>query len=324
MLETIHIQGFKGFKDTHIGPLRKVNLVVGGQNVGKTSLLEAVWLAMGLEFSDPSKLIGIQNFTFPFRQMEGNDAERLAKSAFVKGFGEVYLHGRNRHEWAARVKKYKHEENHDVQVHTVAWFSKDLPLVKTIFNKYDIPLATAIPLYLPNQIQLVQLFGENVLARRREQLIEMLRQVETRLESLDAAAPFDIKEPRIYIGIKGIDKALSLPELGHGFARLLYVFCTLLRTDAKVALIDEVENGIHYSALPTLLQGIKNVAHDRDVQTLMTTHSWDCIRAACEVFADQPQDFQVIRLERTEDNIRAVCIDGERMLRLMSEGWEVR
>ena len=35
MLETIHIQGFKGFKDTHIGPLRKVNLVVGGQNVGK-------------------------------------------------------------------------------------------------------------------------------------------------------------------------------------------------------------------------------------------------------------------------------------------------
>ena len=163
-----------------------------------------------------------------------------------------------------------------------------------------------------------------MLARKKDDLIKDLLKVEPRLESLDAAAPFDIKEPRIYVGIHGIEQALPLPELGHGFARLLYVFCTLLRTDAKVALIDEVENGIHYSALPTLLQGIKNVAHDRDVQTLMTTHSWDCIRAACEVFADQPQDFQVIRLERTEDNIRAVCIDGERMLRLMSNDREVR
>ena len=39
MIETIHIEGFKGFTDTTIGPLRKVNLIVGGQNVGKTSLL---------------------------------------------------------------------------------------------------------------------------------------------------------------------------------------------------------------------------------------------------------------------------------------------
>jgi len=43
MLSKIHIQGFKGFKDTRIDSLRKVNLILGGQNVGKTSLLEAVY-----------------------------------------------------------------------------------------------------------------------------------------------------------------------------------------------------------------------------------------------------------------------------------------
>ena len=98
MLETIHIQGFKGFKDTHIGPLRKVNLVVGGQNVGKTSLLEAVWLAMGVEFNEPSKLIGIQNFTFPFRQMEGNDAERLVLVAHLgRTLGKLIVMGNTIH-----------------------------------------------------------------------------------------------------------------------------------------------------------------------------------------------------------------------------------
>ena len=315
MLETIHIQGFKGFKDTHIGPLRKVNLVVGGQNVGKTSLLEAVWLAMAFDF------------TFPFRQMEGNDVGRLVQSAFDKNFQriEIQYNGESR----TLTNNVNPEGSKVSGTNTSTWKSfhdqsLQVNLFKTDIDSNQNFTPAAIPLHLPNQIQLVQLFGENVLARKKDDLIKDLLKVEPRLESLDAAAPFDIKEPRIYVGIHGIEQALPLPELGHGFARLLYVFCTLLRTDAKVALIDEVENGIHYSALPTLLQGIKNVAHDRDVQTLMTTHSWDCIRAACEVFADQPQDFQVIRLERTEDNIRAVCIDGERMLRLMSNDREVR
>ena len=150
----------------------------------------------------------------------------------------------------------------------------------------------------------------------------MLKQVEPRLISLDAVSPDG--EQRIYAEIEGVAQALPLPELGHGFARLLYLFCTLLSTDAKLALIDEVESGVHYSALPTLLQGIKSVANQRKVQTIMTTHSWDCIRAACEVFADSPDDFQVIRLERTENNIRAVNIEGDRMLRLLAEDREVR
>jgi hypothetical protein len=45
-------------------------------------------------------------------------------------------------------------------------------------------------------------------------------------------------------------EALPLPQLGHGL-RLVYLYCSLLAT-AKLALIDEVENGIHYSSLPTL------------------------------------------------------------------------
>ena len=47
MLTSLHIQNFKGFKDTRIPELRKVNLILGGQNVGKTSLLEAVVFVAG-------------------------------------------------------------------------------------------------------------------------------------------------------------------------------------------------------------------------------------------------------------------------------------
>lgn len=305
MLESIHLEGFKGFVDTTVRPLRKVNLIVGGQNVGKTSLLEAVYMALS------------RGQESPFRANEGGDVSRLAKSALGTAFRAIEVHIESGD--AARMQTINLPAPSEFPTHAASsgyvacnWFQKGVL----------IPIPTAIPLYLPNQTQLVHLFGEIVVARKKRELIDLLRQVEPRLISLDAVSPDG--EQRIYAEIDGIDQALPLPALGHGFGRLLYLFCTLLSTDAKVALIDEVESGVHYSALPTLLQGIKNVANQRDVQTLMTTHSWDCIRSACEVFADSPDDFQVIRLERTEDNIRAVCIGGAQMQRMMSQEMEVR
>jgi AAA15 family ATPase/GTPase len=105
----------------------------------------------------------------------------------------------------------------------------------------------------------------------------------------------------------------------------VHLFSELLVSDAQLALVDEIENGIHYSALPTLFQGIKAVAQDRQVQTLMTTHSWDALRAAAEVFKDTPELFQVIRLERTpDDNVQAVIIDSDELRELIARGYEVR
>src|SRR5208337_3452298 len=42
MLTNVHLKNFRGFKDTQIGPLKRVNLIVGQNNTGKTGLLEAL------------------------------------------------------------------------------------------------------------------------------------------------------------------------------------------------------------------------------------------------------------------------------------------
>jgi AAA domain, putative AbiEii toxin, Type IV TA system/AAA ATPase domain len=302
MLSSIHLEGFKGFRDTTVGPLRKVNLIVGGQNMGKTSLLEAVDMVL---FGNSTK----------FRPNEGSDWNRFLASTLN----------------AEKLKKLEFRTNDG----NLRGFCTTQTLVPVGMSQYHIghfygyqtlhntiSTAASIPLYLPQQLELVHLFGQLVVARKKRDLTQMLRQIEPRLESLDAVAPDG--EQRIYAELTGIDQALPLPALGHGFARLLYLFSTLLSTDAKLALIDEVENGIHYSALPTLLQGIKNVAHDRDVQTIMTTHSMDCIKAASKVFEDSPDDFQVIRLVRTADNIEADIIPADAVQAVLEHNGEVR
>lgn len=182
----------------------------------------------------------------------------------------------------------------------------------------------AVSLHLPDQQSAVQLFDQAILSRKKRQLLDMLHHIEPRLDDMHSLSPDG--ESRIYVELEGVSEALPLPQLGHGFARLVHLYCSLLVTQSKLALIDEIETGIHYSSLPTVFKGIQDIAVKHDVQTLMTTHSWDCIRAAYQTFAEggNLKDFQLIRLERREDNVHAVVINDESLQTVMEAGYEVR
>ncbi|MCB8952024.1 MAG: AAA family ATPase [Ardenticatenales bacterium] len=52
MLENVHITNFRLFKDFSIGDLARVNLIVGKNNAGKSSLLEAVFLLVSQDSFD--------------------------------------------------------------------------------------------------------------------------------------------------------------------------------------------------------------------------------------------------------------------------------
>lgn len=347
MLTSIHIQGFKGFKDTTIEPLRKVNLILGGQNVGKTSLLEAVYLGA----SD----IGIfQLLPNVFRATEGHDRDRFIQSVLKKMIGRIDLVSASGYSLRTSINSkvgtgfelLSGNKAEDVDAKRCiggADFAKPIALkaaysesIRAMVNDsgkltpteavetIDFLKPLAVPIQLAMQETLNGLFGQVVLARRKPELIALLKEIEVRLIDLNAISPD--RETRVYAELDDAANALPIPQLGHGFGRLLHLYASLLVTGSKLALIDEVENGIHYSALPVLMRGIKNLAEERGVQTLMTTHSWDCIRAAYQTFADANclQDFQLIRLERDADNIKAVLINDENLVTVMEEGYEIR
>src|SRR5436190_15315568 len=46
MLRSIHMKNFRTFRDTKIEPLKRVNLIAGKNDTGKTSLLEALRLLL--------------------------------------------------------------------------------------------------------------------------------------------------------------------------------------------------------------------------------------------------------------------------------------
>ena len=72
-------------------------------------------------------------------------------------------------------------------------------------------------------------------------------------------------------------------------------------------LIDETENGLHYSIQRAFWRMVLRTASNNNVQVIATTHSFDCIRG----FAYAAKEFEdiegrLVRLSRRDGNLKAV------------------
>jgi len=89
-------------------------------------------------------------------------------------------------------------------------------------------------------------------------------------------------------------------------------------------IVDEIENGLHYSVLPDVWKLIFKTAKDLNVQVFATTHSKDCIEAFAQAAYDSPEDGMLIRLERQGEKIVAKTIEEEMLVDAVNYEVEVR
>ena len=89
---------------------------------------------------------------------------------------------------------------------------------------------------------------------------------------------------------------LSLKDIGGGVVRLLKLYLSFSAVRNGIVLIDEIENGIHYSVLRDLWDRVRVWMREWKVQFVATTHSAECIEAAMEAFADEPNDLSYTSL----------------------------
>ena len=91
---------------------------------------------------------------------------------------------------------------------------------------------------------------------------------------------------------------LPLGVLGMGAQKAVAILVRLSMTPGGVALIDEVETGLHHTTLQGLLQQVYVAARDLDVQVFAPTQSYECLEAVDRAMADVPDQLAVFRLQR--------------------------
>ena len=362
MYQKISIKNFKCFSNLIIEKPKRVNLFVGLNNIGKTACLEAIYLLSkgtniskddfkmlilrpsfpkykrhprywGISFTEnpslPYDLPWISLFhefdTSKYIELKGR-GNSIKYSLIIK---EKTLLEKFKKEKQLSLSAIKMRGSHKQEKQTFFTYSGIGLLQEAGFSEKKESFFATI--YIPARIPIppaedADRFSSLELAGKTDVLLKAMKTIEPRLNRLFLVSE---KGTAILFGeISNLKMPLSL--MGEGMVRLASIILAIGNAENGIVLIDEIENGIHYSVLENMWKIIAEAAELFNAQVFATTHSRECAMAAHVAFSQRKKegksyDFKLFRLERaTEKEIEAVAYDEESLQVIYEEGWEVR
>lgn len=125
--------------------------------------------------------------------------------------------------------------------------------------------------------------------------------------------------------LKNRDRAVPLRSLGDGAVRIFGLALALAGSRNGFLVIDEMENGIHYSIQADVWKMLFQEAEKNNVQVIATTHGWDCVKKFAEVaLTEEDIEGLLVRLEKKDEHIQSVEYSKEELLFAIQNEFEVR
>lgn len=360
MLRDLTVQNYRCFEDFHIDGLERVNLFVGNNNSGKTSLLESVYL-----FVNPDKkqtlfeiidnrinYLYIENTSFyPIRHLFYNHEFSIKSSIYIESKNELEqktLVNFSHSPYA--IKNYNLSspyleicDSQPMDINGQISFQKlgNRSSMINIEDKEYIKITTANIREKYKQFEsrvnniLVsanRLFFEKVafmwdsivLTSKENKIIEALNILDKDLERISFSSSKSTN--LIRLKLKYTENPVPLSSMGEGMYRILALAMSLVTAENGVLLVDEIETGLHYEAQTDMWRLILETAKELNVQVFATTHSWDCIAAFQEALS-QVEDKSIgklFRLDNKYGKIRAVEYNAEDLDIAVRNSIEVR
>jgi len=117
---------------------------------------------------------------------------------------------------------------------------------------------------------------------------------------------------------------IPLRTFGDGLNRLFGIILSLCNARNGVLLVDEIENGLHYSVQTAIWRIVFRLAKSLNVQVFATSHSWDCVRAFQEAASESPEDGVLVRLDKKGDATLATLFTEKELEIVTRDQVEVR
>ena len=319
-LDTFSIRGYRGLRHVGFENLGQVNLIVGENDVGKTSVLEAVFLTTGFA------VLPLPVFVQNQRRHLVHDSRDLL----------LLFHDLNVHNGIKFIATTPIDErqlqisaepesvviDQDIRASSGASNGEGRRLDTTSYlSKPDVPYAlrysatlaslssetsgrhyagtlsiTDDEIKMTDDDDAAPLRDETTVARMlvpglsydskivSEVLVD--KKLDRLIEYLRAVNPridnITVSGNIVYVDI-GLDRMVPISMCGSGLVRTAQVLSACLSGGARILLIDEIGNGLHHSAIGPVLTAIITVCKQQSMQVFFTTHSLEvmqCMRRA--------------------------------------------
>jgi hypothetical protein len=290
----IRIEKWRGFANVELTGLRRINILGGINNAGKTSLLEGIYVLS--QQADTEALLEVvarrgkvardvdpkwfleqvpehARITGTFDTIKENstlvtvDVDRSGEGIEDKTFylGSVvmdsaYAGGK---QWA---RTHIFSERRDR--HTEGKGDKVLcrAILSSPFSMHD-----------PNV--LMQLNKRSVETKSKERILEFIRET---IDSGVLAIDLVDELKRFLISHRDFDRSPDLTQFGEGLQRIFHIALLFAYAEHGIVLIDEMDNAVHVGLLKPLVRFLHELANRFHTQVFVTTHSKECIQAWLE------------------------------------------
>lgn len=340
MLKNLTITGFRTFRELHVDRLTRVNLFVGTNNAGKTSILEAAEvlttghmhgllegpLRRGEEIfvRDDSKR-GFKTEIDPSHLFHGH-VLKPAISFSISGDGDMqrFVHCKISLESArlsVHLKSHVEDDRFPISP------DGGLQIGYRVVNMFLLPPPPVN--FLGSEAierdRLGELWDEVVLEPEEEGVTEALRIIDPRIERIAFIGDSPRAPRNIYLKLADSGQRLPLGSMGDGLKRLLALALHLFSARGGFLLVDEIDTGLHHSVMVNMWKLVIETARRLDVQVFATSHSLDCVHALAWVREQNPDLASDVTMHRVEkDATKTVAFSSDELLIAAQNHLELR
>jgi predicted ATP-dependent endonuclease of OLD family len=351
----LSINNFRAFKQFDVDTFGQINLITGMNNSGKTSLLEALYLNLGP--TNPTLWLNINarrgidrvspkesTINYLHHQMNVNVPIKFTMRTTTHGNHTLIIRTSSSPQREVSTNlELEHLFNNKAVVSSEP---VDVITVEIEFKREDNEPEISKAMIMPDKIEFEgerkEFFPNSIFISTggTVNLAEEAKRYDV-LNRADQLDTFDnllrIIEPGLKRTSLGIENNIAMVHgdvgyglvpitlLGSGSKRLTSILLALTNAKDGVVLIDELENGFHFSVLEKIWLSMAELVENNGTQIFITSHSYECIRSALNAFEAHPSiDFRLHRLDKKTDRTELFTFNQEQLKAAIDTGWEVR
>ncbi len=359
MLKVLRLDNYRSFDSYNISDLARVNLLVGKNNCGKTSILEAAHFLVSrgnpsilrqaafrrgeLNFVDEprTRLANISHLFFGHRLALGENFRISSDDSYGTISARLVAD-------ESSLFDAEYEDSPVAALKIEGNTIKELPLLPVRDDGSLLPfrlprhllLASPSPKLPPVQFitpdslafRPVQHMWDRVQIEGREsEVINAMKLIEGDLQSIhfltgDASHGLSSSSwASVLLGFRGGGRRIPLGSYGDGTRRLLALSLSLINSANGFLLIDEIDTGLHWSVMEDMWQFVIAAALRSSVQVFATTHSLDSIRGLASAIESRPDLAPYIGVQKIERQLdHGIHFAAEDVSIAVEQGLEVR
>lgn len=335
MFDTLILENYKSYKKLELNDLKRINLIAGMNNTGKTSILEAIFMQhdrlAGDVFLRPLFRRGVQqvevkpeyifhpyfhdfNIDKPFViTTKGGGFKDVATYTMVSAKSKTMAVNQNNLPMNSVLSSASTFKN-AVEIRYLSNNDKKgMATLQIVNNQLEMNLESVSPafrtaVFVPasargNSLSDADFISQLDMANGLDEFVKYLKMIDSKLRGVSLLSLGG--QPTLYVDV-GLKRKIPMVQMGEGISKLTSILTAILSNQNAVILIDEIENGIHYSLMPKIWKIIFSAATRQKSQVFITTHSQDVINGVSECFKENPYDkyedvFSYIRLDKNDN-----------------------